>query len=194
MKMALFMKEKKENKSFLIDKQSIHLNQIIMKQFVKFFLILNIGISLIGCKREQPIQETQVVADGSYTVIADTIITDVVIKNPGIDEWTDFCLRNLDKKILVDDLFKDVYSGELIAHDFFNDNILNIDEVKAIENDPEFSRDKIAKVQFEESWSYNEENNTMVKKVHSIMLAYEIYHSDGEFKGYKPAFKVYLNK
>ena len=132
------------------------------------------------------------IPEENFIVIADTIVNDVVIMNPDNDEWTDYCLRNLDKKTLVNEIFKSVYAGELIPYEFFHNEPLSIEDIKALEDDPKFSRDKIAKVQFEEAWYYDSVNQKMVKKVHSIMLAYEIYNSLGEIKGYKPAFKVYL--
>ena len=120
------------------------------------------------------------------------MVSDVVILNPNNDKWTEYCLRKLDKKTLVNEIFKSVYEGKLTPYEFFNNNPYSIDDVKAIEDDPEFSRDNIAKVQFEEAWYFDTVNQKMVKKVHSIMLAYEIYDLNGKVKGYKPAFKVYL--
>lgn len=128
----------------------------------------------------------------NFISIADTIISDVLILNPNEDEWTDYCLRNLDKDVLVNEIFKSVYAGDLKPFEFFHNTPLNIEDVKALEKDPDFSRDKIAKVQFEEAWYYDPDAQKMIKKVHSIMLAYEIYNSLGEIRGYKPAFKVYF--
>jgi len=152
-----------------------------------------ISVITAGCNMKQ--NEPQVVNTGNennFIVIADTIVNDVIILNPDNDEWTDYCLRNLDKKTLVNEIFKSVYEGNLIPYDFFQNEILSIEDIKALENDSTFSRNKIARVQFEEAWHYDSVNQKMVKKVHSIMLAYEVYDSFGEIKGYKPAFKVYL--
>ncbi len=152
-----------------------------------------ISIITAGCNLKQ--SEPQVVnleSENNFIVIADTIVNDVVIMNPDNDEWTEYCLRNLDKKTLVDEIFKSVYAGELLPYEFFHNDPLSLEDIKALEDDPKFSRNKIAKVQFEEAWHYNPVNQKMVKKVHSIMLAYEIYNSLGEIKGYKPAFKVYF--
>ncbi len=128
--------------------------------------------------------------ESNYMEIADTIITDVIILNPDDDEWTEYTLRNLDKKTLVDEIFKLVYKGDLEPYEFFYNEPLTIDDIKALEKDPEFSRKKIAKVQFEEAWYFDTKSQKMIKKVHSIMLAYEIYNFQGEIRGYKPAFKV----
>jgi hypothetical protein len=152
-----------------------------------------ISITTFACNLNQP--KPQIVSLGdkeNYTVLADTMISDVVILNPDNDEWTDYCLRKLDRKILVNEIFKSVYEGKLAAYEFFNNNPLSIEDIKTLENDPEFSKDNIGKVQFEEAWYFDSTNLKMVKKVHSIMLAYEIYDLNGEVKGYKPAFKVYL--
>lgn len=132
--------------------------------------------------------------EGNYMEIADTIITDVIILNPDGDEWTEYTLRNLDKETLVDEIFKLVYKGDLKPYEFFYNEPLTIDDIKTLEKKPEFSRDKIAKVQFEEAWYFDAESQKMVKRVHSLMLAYEIYNFQGEIRGYKPAFKVYFNK
>ena len=70
---------------------------------------------------------------------------------------------------------------------------MTIEEVKTIEKDPEYNRDNIAKVQFEESWYFDFENHKMMKKVQSVMIAYEIYDNEGKVKGYKPVFKIYFN-
>ena len=155
--------------------------------------LLSFFILFASCEQSQKeIKNIDLSIDESYIEIADTIINDVVIKNSDNDEWTEYCLRNLDKKTLVNEIFNLIYSEELIPYDFFQNTQLSIDDIKALEKDPEFSRDKISKVQFEEAWYFDTENQKMLKKVHSIMLAYEIYDFNGEVKGYKPAFKVYF--
>ena len=58
-------------------------------------------ITVVSCNLNQ--QEPQMVNLGdeeNYMVIADTLVSDVVILNPNNDEWTDYCLRNLNKKKL----------------------------------------------------------------------------------------------
>ncbi len=158
---------------------------------IKWVLILYIGITSCNFSQKNP-QVVDLNSDATFTTISDTIINDVVIKNPDGDEWTDYCLRNLDKETLVDEIFKAVYDGELTPYEFFHNTPLSIDDIKELEKDPDFSRELIAKVQFEEAWYYDKKNQKMMKKVHSIMLAYEIYNSLGEIRGYKPAFKVYF--
>ena len=158
--------------------------------------IFFLAVYLTSCN--QPSQETSVVhidTQNNFQVIADTIITDVVIKNPDQDdEWTDYCLRNLNKEELVNELFDLVYKGKLTPYDFFSEDSITIDDVKQIENNEDYSRDKIGKVQFEEAWCFDSKSQKMVKKVQSIMIAYELYDANDKVKGYKPVFKVYLNE
>jgi len=163
-----------------------------MKSIIKLLVISITGLMIYACNHQQKEQVVLFDSAETFIVIADTIITDVVIKNPTDDEWVDYALRNLDRKILVDKIFDAVYSKQLEPFDFFNDTPLTIEQVREIETDPDFSRDIISKVQFEEKWYYDAENNIMIKKVHSIMLAYELYNAEGEIKGYKPTFKVFL--
>ena len=162
-----------------------------MKQLSFIAVLLFI---FFGCDN-QPKETFQMEADQpeNYEVIADTIINYVIIKNPDNDEWTTYCLRKLDKNSLVNYIFDAVYAEELTPYDFFSETVLTIKDIKELEKDSEFDRNNIAKVQYEEAWYYNKQKNTMIKKVHSIMLAYEIYDNFGEIKGYKPAFKVYFN-
>ena len=158
------------------------------------FLIL--ATLLYMCKPEhkniEP-QENQNLNLNNFITIADTIINDVVIKNPDNDDWTSYCLRHLDRETLINDLFDLVYSEKLVPYDFFTDEVLSIADIKLIESEEEYSRENVAKVQFEESWSFDKDTQAMVKKVHSVMIAYELFTSEGKVKGYKPIFKVYLN-
>ncbi len=168
-----------------------------MKQkiFLNIFLIY-FSTVLISCNSEQQDKNIQNnnYQVSNYTSIADTIITDVLIKNPNSqDTWEEYCLRNLDKDILVNRIFKGIYSKELQAFDFFSEDSLSIEKIRNLEKSDEFKRSLIAKVQFEEKWLLNIDKLKMHKEVYSIMLAYEIYNSKGEIKGYKPAFKVYIN-
>jgi hypothetical protein len=160
-------------------------------RYILFSIVLS-GVFFSCNQKEIEVKKVDIGRESNYSVIVDTIINDVLIQNPDSSEWTDYCLRNLNKDFLVDEIFNSVYSGKLIPYEFFNNIPLEITDIESLEEDPEFSRDKIAKVQFEEAWYFDTENQIMVKKVYSIMLAYEVYNLEGEIKGYKPAFKVYF--
>jgi len=123
--------------------------------------------------------------------IADTIIYSVVIKNPNpLDTWTDECLSQLKRQQLVDQLFDAVYKHKATAYSYTNHRELSIAEIKTMEQSADFSRDKVAKLQFWESWYFDEQLQSMNKKVHAVLLAYEINTEDGELRGYKAAFYI----
>lgn len=128
------------------------------------------------------------------TFIGDSIIYDMVIKNANPDdEWAEECLRKLEREKLIQIIFDAVYEKTLIPYDYYENKPLKISDIKKLEADKEFSRDIIGKLQFEEEWSFDETTLQFRKKVNSILLAYEVYNSAGEIRGYKPAFYVRLN-
>ncbi|MDA3779317.1 MAG: hypothetical protein PF487_03650 [Bacteroidales bacterium] len=171
-----------------------------MKQkFIIYLLLIFSSTLFFSCDTKQKnnavINQKNSVKNTNLSIIADTIITDVLIKNSNSDDtWKDYCLRNLDNDTFVNTLFEAIYSKKLQAFDFFNGDSLTISEIHNLEKSDEFNRSLIAKIQFEEQWLFNKSKLTMQKKVYSIMLAYEIYNSEGEIKGYKPAFKVFINQ
>lgn len=128
------------------------------------------------------------------TTLADPVIYDMVIKNANPeDDWTEEYLKNLDRDKLIAIIFDAVYDERLVAYDFFTDEPLKIIDLRKLEKEADFSRDKIGKLQFEEEWAFDENNMHFQKKVKSMLLAYEVFNSAGELRGYKPAFYVKLN-
>lgn len=158
--------------------------------FIFFFFILN------SCKQGQE-EKTNFKEKEMASVnetIADTIIYDVIVKNPSPDDWwTEECLRNLDKRKLVDMIFDNIYSGKLKAYDHTTNELLKPNEIKKIENSENFNRDNIGKLQFMESWNMNTEGTSILKKVDAVTLGYEYYDNDGNLFGYRPLFKVIFN-
>ncbi len=119
------------------------------------------------------------------------IIYDTFIQNNNPeDSWADECLAGFERKKFIDQLFKAVYSGDLKALDYFTGEKIAPSELRKRMEAGEFTPEKIAKVQFEEQWYWNENNQQLKKKVISATLAYEVFNNEGESRGYKPAFKV----
>ncbi|KAB2869073.1 MAG: hypothetical protein F9K37_08920 [Bacteroidales bacterium] len=122
--------------------------------------------------------------------IADTIIYDVLLRNIDTsDVWEAECLQYLDQKSLVNYLIEGVYSGQFIAIEFMGDKVLSIDDVKAIEQEKDFSRDRVSKVQFRERWYIDSEGN-LQKQIISYTLGIEIYSKQNSFLGHKALFVV----
>lgn len=174
------MRQKKELRSYIIG---------------KLFFIISFLLLISSCNRSK---EKVLIIDNSKIVsiqIADTIIYDVLILNPDPDnEWVNYCLKNLNKKELVNFVFDAVYSGKADAYHYYTNEKFSIEDIKQIENEPDYARDKIAKIQFVEEWLLDKENFRMYKSIHSIMLGYEVKDEDESIRGYKPTFRVYLNK
>jgi hypothetical protein len=162
-----------------------------------FFIILLFICN--SCKDSVKDQSTQTKIESEitgmdYTSLASPITYDVVIKNPDPeDKWIQLCLEKLDRETLVDIIFDAVINEKVAAYDYLTDKPMTLKEIRELEENEEFRRSRIAKVQFIEDWYFDRETFSMKKTVHSIMLAYEVYDLDGNIRGYKPAFKVNLN-
>lgn len=164
-------------------------------KYIIIFAIFSLQ-SMISCQdSKSPLHKApKDTLKSSYQIISDSISYGVVIKSRDTtDTWQKKWLKSLDKQFLIERIFEAVYAKELQPYDYFTDEQLSVRDIKKLEQKKEFSRDRIGKIQFEETWSFDSKNLRMVKAVKSIMLAYEVYREDSTFRGYKPAFKVYLN-
>ena len=163
---------------------------------MKYFLIIAVFFCLNNCnpkKQQSPAQKNTLVLVDSFSGknIADTIIYDVIIKNPNPDDqWTNECLKSLKKDSLIDMIFELAYSENADVYDFFTGEKLTKRSIKKLEKQKDFNRDLIGKIQFTERWYFDPINQKMNKKILSMTLGYEIYYSDSIFGGYKPAFKI----
>ena len=171
------------------------------KTGVLTLIILCIIIALSCCPEKvkeevsnQPVDISAVFENLNGILVADTIIYDVIIKNPNPDDkWTDACLKNLNKEQFVNLLFESVYNEQATAYEIFSDKIITPNELRKLEKNKDFDREKIGKIQFTESWFYNDSLRSMSKKIISFSLGYEILDERGNLIGHKPAFKIYLN-
>jgi hypothetical protein len=166
-----------------------------MKNICKAIIIL--GIIMVACNRQPATvvnQKVNVSYDSLILIsMADTIVCDMVIKNPDKDDkWTESCLQYLQRKKLIDTLFYQVYNNELQALDYYTNKPLCSSEVKKMEKEISNDRNLIGKIQFREAWMYDAKNKVFIKKVYSMILGYETYDDKGFVKGYKPLFKVVL--
>ncbi len=129
---------------------------------------------------------------GTY-LFADSIIYDVIIKNTDQNnQWKNECLKGLNKEAFLNKLFKNIYNNTFKVYDFSSNTLLSVEDIKAIEADEEYKREHIGKMQFKEDWYYDFSTGTMYKKIHSVILGYEVVGPSGEVKGYKPMFKIIM--
>ncbi len=172
-----------------------------MKTFVSCFLTI-ILICVFGCKtgrKNIPDSSSTIKTDSCSiyhpnNIIADTIIYDVIIKNPNpYDTWTNQCLQHLKRKEFIDQLFESIYKEEIKAFDIVTQNPLTSNDIKRLEKNGDFSRDKIGKIQFTETWYYDSMHQHIFKKILSVSLGYEVADSNGEIFAYRPVFKVFYD-
>ncbi|MCW3804225.1 hypothetical protein [Plebeiibacterium marinum] len=118
---------------------------------------------------------------------ADTIIYDVLIQNPDpTDEWQDQKIKHVNHKKLVDDIFSSIYTEKKIAYDYYSNQPYTIDEIREFEEG--YPRTDIGKLQFEECWKYDQNTGNIEKQVYSILVAYTLYDSSQNIRGYKAGF------
>lgn len=134
------------------------------------------------------INETTV---NSTLIIADTIVYDVLIKNPDeSDEYLELCTRNVRPRAFLDSIFSAVYKGTLPAYGVLYDAPLEIDEIREIEARENYDRSLIGKMQFTELWKFDPVTLVMQKEVKEILIAYERLDSDANVIGYTVVFKI----
>ncbi len=157
-------------------------------------IIVSFQIIVVSCKHPLPanIARTSVSFDSLHLkTYADTIICDMVVKNPDKDDaWIAKCLGHLQRKALIDSIFDDLYNGKLLAYDYATNKALSVEDVKKAEQLKGYSRNIIGKFQFREAWFYDKQKHIFIKKVYSIIFGYEAYDDKGFVKGYRPLFKV----
>lgn len=169
-----------------------------MKRLLNSLLLLSsFSIVFVNCTNnntnDEPVFDTS--NELNSTIIADTITYNVIIKNRDTaDFWAESCMQYLKKEEFIDSIFTAVYEERSKAIDFFTGEELNAKALRKIESKDGFSRDAIGKIQFQEVWRYNNKLTAIDKQVLSMTFGIEAYSDEGEFRGYRPVFKVISNK
>lgn len=161
---------------------------------MRFLFVLMIIVMVISCS--QPTTKPKIVSNKDIPgmMLADTIIYPVVIKNPdSTDTWTDYCLKPLDRTKLTDMVFDAIYNNRAQAYSYFENKPLSIAYIKELEQQENYSRNRVGKLQFWESWYFDEKQQIFTKKVHKILVAYEALTEDGKLRDYRAAFYIKLN-
>ncbi len=164
---------------------------------MKKILYTLILILIMACQEnKKPEEDIAAITEQSAITgiqIADTIIYDVIIRNPNPDDsWTESCLAGFKRTMFIDSIFTLVYSGRLAAYDFESHKELRVKDIKQIEAEKDFARDKIGKIQFKEKWFFDTRKLTFTKEIISMIPGYEVYDDAGELRGYKPVFLIIL--
>lgn len=124
-------------------------------------------------------------------VVADTILYPVdVINLDTTNTWATRRIRNLNHKKMTDLLFEAVYSGKATAMDYYNDDTIPAEKLREMEASGKFNRNQLAQLQFEETWQIAPNEGTMTKKVNSVLLAWPVFDSKGNFQAYQAGFVI----
>ncbi len=174
-----------------------------MKRKFVIFLITLSTFFTFSCKNENSVKFSK----NGLDVIADTITYTAIIKNPDkTDTWTEQCLSRLDIKAFSNLIFDEIYAGKLKPYNYQLGYVMTLEEVKEFEK--EYSRSRIGKALFTEEWYFDKKNTQMIKRVNSVMLAYEIMGFQEKnplaeeigiedttqvVTGYKSGIRVYFN-
>ncbi len=154
-------------------------------------IILIISVSCQN-KNSNIEKKTSISIEEEMELWADTIIYDVLILNPdSTDEWQNKKIKNLNHKKLVDDIFNSIYSGKKSAFNYYTNQPYSIDDIKDFEDS--YPRKDIGKLQFEECWKYDQNTGNIKKEIFSILVAYTLYDSTGNIRGYKAGFYIKNN-
>ena len=131
-------------------------------------------------------------APGKSVVIANPITYQFNVKNYNPDDdWTEGCLAKTNMNALAACIYQAVIKGRLQAYDYFSEEPLSVDSVKAI--DKKYKRKSIGQIQFEEDWYFDEKNLRFYKDVKALTWGYENHEGTNE-NGFVPAFRVVLPK
>ena len=164
----------------------------------QLFIMLIFGIiAFIGCndrtESNQTIGETSVGSDG-IIMIADTITYNVELTNKDPEDYVSAeFLKKLETRAFIENIMAKVTNGELTAFDYFTGEKIEIQKLIKDLKKGMFKLDDFAQMQFCEEWTFDTARLVFSKQVKSIVLGYKITDKENNIKGYKPAFKIYLN-
>ena len=136
----------------------------------------------------------KVTTSAGLTLLADTITYDVTVYNLNAEDiYTARFLKNIKPEKLINGVFEAIYSEKMKAYDIFTNKEMTIEKVREIENAKGFSRSRVGKIQFTESWQFDPTSLSIQKKVISMAFGYaHIDNTEGIIAYDKPLFRVYI--
>lgn len=162
-----------------------------MNLLKSFLLLSGSSLLIIACKTNQPEQKTSTVQlSDNHILLADSIKYNVVIRViDKEDSWEVERLTSFKQEVFINYIFDQLYTGKFSAYDYYSHEPFDVRDIKKIEKEPGFSREKIGQILFNEQW-HIDSLGVFTKKVNSITLGIEKYSKQGTFKGYEALFLV----
>lgn len=143
------------------------------------FFAICVAFALNSCGGRTSHQSDDVRPGGDVFDVAasggNEIVYNVYLKPQDMrDPYAPELYEGFDRGAFVDSLFAAIYYNGAAVTDM-NGKALSIDDIKQREvEDPKYSRDKVACVQFREEWTFSPATKTMRKNVKSMLVGYEV--------------------
>ncbi len=149
------------------------------------------SVLLASCGSNAP-ADADVPSMPAESASANEITYNVYLKPQDLrDPYAPELYVGFDRQSFVDSLFAAVYTKGVQVTDM-NGDPMTIDDVKQREvEDPNYSRDKVACVQFHEQWQYSPSANKMTKVVKSMLIGYEVVE-DSMIVTLRPGFMLHF--
>lgn len=156
------------------------------------FSFIALLLLLGSCKQEKAIvnADKKDLSDQGTTLVAKDIIYDVLVQAEIDDPWEHEKVAGYKGETMINKLFADIYEGRFKVTDYFSGEVLSANGLKKMENMPEFSRDRIGKIQFTEDWYYNDSTMQVDKIIRSMVPGYRKDPDDLGRIGYLAGFKI----
>ncbi len=156
----------------------------------RYTIIIAILFLIGGCHFSDKDKDKDKDKARSRELFGKIIYDTYIVNRDSTDSWGDECLSNFNRKALIDKIFNAILAEIITPYDYFTGKKITIEQIKRMETEGVFSREKISKIQFEEQWIWDNEKVEMQKKMISMTIAYEVYDIVGKPRGHKPIFKI----
>lgn len=172
--------------------------------FIKFLIISFATTAIVSCDNT------------NNKVITNRIQYDVDIQST--DESFDWWIQNIEgqsREELIQQIFKQVLNGQVVAYDFLSYNPMGLEDLKGMIKQVdtisvespfppyelidtvivrEMHLKDITRLRFLEEWSYNPKTLNVSKKTIGICPLLRRYSESGDLRGYRPLFWIFFDK
>ncbi|MBQ3635049.1 MAG: hypothetical protein II951_05460 [Bacteroidales bacterium] len=126
------------------------------------------------------------------TTAGKTIVYNVYLKPEDMtDEYLPEFYADFDRDAFVEAMFEAVYHNRAEVTDM-EGNPMTIEDIKTREiEDPNYSREKLAGIQFTEEWTFDPKTISMSKKVKKMLIGYEVVE-DSMIVALRPGFMFHF--
>ena len=174
---------------------------------ISFLLSCSLMFFLFSCNSKKD--------DSNLSELTQRIQYEVNIKSPDLNfDWWVQNIEGANREGFVKGLLNAAYAGKIDVYNNYGDK-LSIEQVKEIENsndsvyiasqNPPYEDslvittntldiNAITRISFLEEWKHDKDSYAIHKRVIGYAPLIEKYHDDGNFRGYKPLFWIYLDK